>query len=337
MESSTPIQISDAARVAALRVDVLETALASFHLTSTLYCALGTNRKPWGVALDASQGVQFHAVRDGNCWIRVENDDPVELHAGDFAIVPRGARHELIDDQRTTSVSAAELLARVPRPNRWVVELGGKGATSHLICAGFVCPAGAQFPLMTFLPKLIVLRASTTASLEPTLRLAEDEMHAPQVGTDAILTRLAEILLVEAVRTYVKTLRAADGGWLAALRDPKIATVLGLVHGDPAAGWTLRALSTAAATSRSSLAARFRRLVGMSVYAYIARVRMSAAATLLENPGHADLAAIASKIGYKSGPAFIRAFTREMGVSPGRYRGQMVTSATDAARPGSPE
>ena len=46
-------------------MEVLETALEKFHVSSTLYCALCTNRAPWGVELPQMPSVQFHAVRSG--------------------------------------------------------------------------------------------------------------------------------------------------------------------------------------------------------------------------------------------------------------------------------
>ena len=304
-------------------MDVLERVLANFHFASTSYCALCTNRAPWGIALGWSRSIQFHAVRSGKCWIRLERGTAVELKTGDFVVLPHGDPHDVIDDPSTRAVNAAELLAGIRRTSRWIVELGGSGLRSQMVCAGFVCGAGSQLPLTSFLPKLIHLRANATASLEPILMLAENEMRAPQRATDVMLARVAELLLVEAVRSYVRTLRPGEGGWLAALQDTKICAVLKLIHDEPTRNWSLQALAAEAAMSRSSLTTRFRDLVGESIHAYIARLRMVAAATLLQNGGRADLATIADKVGYKSESAFIRAFTRTVGVTPSRFRSQL--------------
>jgi AraC-like DNA-binding protein len=303
-------------------MDALETVLANFHFASTSYCALCTNRAPWGIALDRSEKIHFHAVRSGKCWIRLEGGPEVELKTGDFVVLPHGDPHDVIDDPSTRAVKAAELLAGIPRTSRWIVELGGTGLLSQMVCAGFVCTSGTQLPLISFLPKFVHLRASATASLEPILMLAENEMRTPQRATDVMLARIAELLLVESVRSYVATLRPGEGGWLAALQDAKICAVLKLIHDDPTRNWTLQALSAEAAMSRSSLTTRFRDLVGEPIHAYIARLRMVAAATLLQNGGRASLATIADKVGYKSESAFIRAFTRAIGVTPTTFRSQ---------------
>ena len=314
-------------------MDALERVLANYHFASTSYCALCTNRAPWGIALGRSQSIQFHAVRSGRCWIRLESSAAVELKTGDFVVLPHGDAHDVIDDPGTKAVKAAELLAGIPRTNRWIVEFGGSGFRSQMVCAGFVCTAGTHFPLTRFLPKLIHLRANATASLEPILTLTENEMRTPQQATPVMLARIAELLLVESVRSYVKTLRPGEGGWLAALQDAKISAVLKLIHDDPTRNWTLQALAAEAAMSRSSLTTRFRDLVGESIHAYIARLRMVAAATLLQNGGRADLATIADKVGYKSESAFIRAFTRTIGVTPTRFRSHLAkTSALESPR-----
>jgi AraC-like DNA-binding protein len=301
-------------------MDALDCVLGNFHVMSMIYCADCTNRAPWGVKLNPSpQSVHFHAPRSGKCWIRVDNH-VVELQTGDFAVLPHGTKHDVIDDPGTPGIRAAILLERTPRTNPWVMQFGGTGFQTRIICAGFICAKGAQFPLMAFLPNLIHLRADTTASLEPILALAENEMQTPQQATDVILARLAELLVVEAVRTYLKTLKPGEFGWLAALQDSKISRILALIHRDPAHPWTLHALSQEAAMSRSALTARFRDVAGLPIGAYIARLRMATAANLLQRPGRADLGSIADQVGYKSEAAFIRAFTRSMGTSPTRFR-----------------
>ncbi len=301
-------------------MDILESALEKFHFSSTLYCAYCTNRAPWGIGLGASRSVQFHAVRSGRAWIQVRGGETVALRAGDFVVLPHGDAHDVVDAADTPAIPAPELLASIPRTNRWVVDLGKDGALSELICAGFACLPGSRNPLLSFLPRSIHLRAAETASLEPILVLAEREMRAPGRATAAILARAAEILLVESVRIYVKVLRPGQGGWLAALNDPRLAEVMQAIHHDPSRRWTIMELAAKGAMSRSSLAARFRTLVGTPVQAYIARFRMITAATLLEDPRRPSLARVAEKVGYGSEAAFCRAFIREMGVAPSTLR-----------------
>jgi AraC-like DNA-binding protein len=301
-------------------MDALESALAKFHFSKTIYCAHCTNRAPWGVRLAESRSVQFHAVRSGRAWIRVRGAQPVVLEAGDFVVLPHGDAHDVTDDRDTPATPAEELLAGAERRSPWALGFGKNGASSELICAAFACAAESVDPLLAFLPRVIHLRGADTQSLEPILSLAEREMRAPGQALDAVLARLAEILMVEAVRAHVKTLAPGEGGWLGALHDPQIASVLRAIHSEPARRWTLASLASLASMSRTSLATRFRTLVGTSVHAYIARLRMITAATLLEDPIRPKLARVAAQVGYGSEAAFSRAFVREMGVAPTKLR-----------------
>lgn len=301
-------------------MDVLGTALSKFHFSQTLYCAHCTNRAPWGVRIGQSRSVQFHAVRSGRAWIRVRGEQPVELEAGDFVVLPHGDAHDVTDDRDTPAVPVHELLEVSRRESPWVLGFGKDGARSELICAGFTCAAESIDPLLSFLPRVIHLRGAETESLEPILALAEREMRRSSDALDGVLARLAEILVVEAVRAYVKTLDPRESGWIGALHDPQIACVLRAIHSDPARRWTLAALASQASMSRTSLATRFRALVGSSVHAYIARLRMITAASLLEDPKRPKLARVAAAVGYGSEAAFSRAFLREMGVAPTKLR-----------------
>ena len=299
-------------------MQVLETALEKFHVSSTLYCAFCTNRAPWGVELPHTPSVQFHALRSGKAWIGVNGGARVELEAGDFVVIPHGDAHEVADGPDTPAVPVKSQPA-TERCNPWIAGFGKGGALSEMICAGFAFSAGSH-PLLSFLPPMIHLRGEETASLEPILELAEREMRSSSPATSAVLGRLAEILMIESVRAYVGTVRPEESCWLRALNDPQITTVLQAIHEKPAHAWTLASLAARASMSRTSLATRFRELLGTSVQAYISRVRMLTAAALIEHPQRPKLSRVAAEVGYGSEAAFSRAFVREMGVSPTKLR-----------------
>ena len=300
-------------------MNVIENVLHKFHFSSTLYCAYCTNRSPWGIGLSTSRSLQFHAVRSGKCWVRVD-DQQLELDQGDFIVLPHGHAHEVVDSKNTPAIPAGTLLANIPESDRWMVSLGENGKLSQLICAGFLYQGGFQDPLLCFLPKYLHLKANETASLEPLLVIAEREMRIPGRGTGAMLARVAEMLVVECVRIFLSTLEAGRGGWLGALQDEKLALVINVIHENPARHWTLRDLSSLANMSRTSLATRFRSIVGISVQVYITRVRLMLAVSLLENPNRPKIAKIAEIVGYSSESTFSRAFIRELGITPTSFQ-----------------
>jgi AraC-like DNA-binding protein len=126
---------------------------------------------------------------------------------------------------------------------------------------------------------------------------------------------MAELLLVDVMRRYLKALPSGQIGWLAGLRDPLVARALALLHNAPAYGWTLDALAAHAATSRSVLAERFVLLIGQPPIHYLRALRMQLACRLLSQDG-AKAVSVARAVGFESEAAFSRAFKKSVGLSP---------------------
>jgi transcriptional regulator GlxA family with amidase domain len=133
------------------------------------------------------------------------------------------------------------------------------------------------------------------------------------------MSRLSEVLLVEAVRQYAAAMGHTETGWLRGLGDPRIGRALGLMHRDIARDWTAEALARAAGLSRSAFVERFSELIGMPPIRYLAFWRLQSARLQLRETRR-PLAQIAHAVGYGSEEAFSRAFKREFGVSPARWR-----------------
>ncbi len=131
-------------------------------------------------------------------------------------------------------------------------------------------------------------------------------------------TRLADVLVIQTVRAWLSDEPDAAGGWLAALRDPRLGPALAAVHRDPGHEWTLAGLAGLATMSRSSFAARFTAVVGLPPMTYVALARMRRAREMLL--GGSSVAVVASALGYGSEAAFSRAFARITGQTPGRVR-----------------
>jgi AraC-like DNA-binding protein len=139
------------------------------------------------------------------------------------------------------------------------------------------------------------------------------------MGSETIITRLIDVMFVEAVRAWLKDQPEGSAGWLGALRDPPIGTALGLIHKAPEKQWTVPSLAAQVGMSRSPFAARFTALVGQAPMSYLKRWRLQLAARLLQNQA-LSLSSIAEQVGYESAAAFSRVFKREFGVAPGQYR-----------------
>jgi transcriptional regulator GlxA family with amidase domain len=143
--------------------------------------------------------------------------------------------------------------------------------------------------------------------------------RAARPGTYAMLSKLSELLFVEAVRSYVDTLDESGRGWLVALKDRHVSAALALMHGQPARPWTLEMLAERIGASRSILGERFTRLMGQAPMQYLSQWRLHLAADALASSDSATKR-IAIDAGFASTAAFSRAFKREFGVPPARWR-----------------
>src|SRR5262245_21190637 len=166
--------------------------------------------------------------------------------------------------------------------------------------------------------------------MQGTLRLMAAEARELRPGGEAVITRLADVLVVQAIRVWLETDPAARTGWLGALQDKQVGRALTLIHRDPARAWTVASLARELAMSRSAFAARFTELVGEPVMHYVARWRMQVAFGSLRDE-NATVAEIAGRLGYGSEAAFARAFKRVTGVAPGSVRRRAAPDALPLA------
>ena len=141
-----------------------------------------------------------------------------------------------------------------------------------------------------------------------------------------MISRLTEIIFVQAMRLWMASQPAGQGGWLGALRDPHIGAALGLIHRAPERPWSVAALAREVAMSRSPFAARFTTLVGEPPLAYVTRWRMHLAARHFRSDS-LSVSEVADRVGYKSAAALSKAFKRCFGLAPGTYRRRTAPAA----------
>jgi AraC-like DNA-binding protein len=278
---------------------------------------------PWGLALPPMPGyLWFHVVTSGRMWLETGEEERGWIQLGDLALVPRGEGHVLRSEPGAPAPGILDL-EREPVSDRYeILRHGGGGAPTGLICGAvrFAHPAAGN--LIEVLPSTIRVEASRSPRLEwmqGILRLMAAEAGELRPGGEAVITRLGDILVIQAIRAWLESDPAARRGWLGALQDPRIGRAISLIHRDPARNWTVAALAHEVATSRSAFAARFTELVGEPVMSYVARWRMQVAVAALQDEG-ATVGQLADRLGYRSEAAFSRAFKRVTGVSPGAIR-----------------
>lgn len=287
--------------------------------------------EPWGLEMPAiADSVSFHVPTVGSCWLRVDGVPPVELRAGDLALVPHGRGHEILSSPDVRSSPRVDLLPQhFVGPHYSVLQHGGGGRATQLVCGVVAFDDLAARELMRSFPSVLTVRADEpvmASSVRDTLRLMADELTRTQPGAEAVATRLSDILVVQAIRAWLAHDPSARDGWLLALQDDRIGTALEAMHADPGGDWSLEELARTATMSRSAFSARFTGLLGEAPMAYLTRWRMNLAADRLRDD-RATVAQVAAEVGYRSEAAFTRAFARTIGTTPGAVRRQALLPA----------
>ncbi|HZZ95182.1 MAG TPA: AraC family transcriptional regulator [Usitatibacter sp.] len=271
----------------------------------------------------AEQVAIYHLVTEGRCTAKLPGSAAsIELEAGDLILFPHGDGHLLGSDMHLAPIVAAALVEPSPSGGPGRIRHGGGGARTRFVCGYMACDKRTCKPLLNALPPMlkVSLRDSPAAAwIESTIKRAAVETHAPSAGGDAVLGRLAELLFVEGVREYVRSLPESHHGWLAGIRDPHVGRALALLHAEPARCWAVETLALETGLSRSALADRFVALIGEPPMQYLTGWRMALAAQALTTSNDA-VARIAERVGYESEAAFNRAFKREVGTPPAAWR-----------------
>ena len=305
-------------------VDPLGEALHSLRMSGTLYCRSELSA-PWALKLPVGKDcLSFHVVISGECWLEVEGTDPFRLLPGDLALVPHSDGHRLSSELDVPALPLEELKRKFEKvsDSYCILRYGGGGSATRLICGEFNFDHPAARNLLRLLPRVIHVEASSSPQMDwmqSALRLMAAEASELRPGGETVITRLADILVIQAIRSWIQEDPTAQTGWLGALQDKQMGPAIMHIHRNPDHPWTVASLASEAAMSRSAFAARFTELVGEPAMHYVARWRMHLALTWL-NEDRVTLAELASRLGYQSEAAFSRAFKRFNGISPGAVR-----------------
>ncbi|MFC1411384.1 AraC family transcriptional regulator [Streptacidiphilus sp. N1-12] len=315
-------------------MDVLANALAAMRVGPTRIARTGACA-PWGLGFPAVTGATFHVLLKGSCWLLPAGPvatgvAPVRLGAGDVLFLRDGNPHALADDPASPVVpfapsdwSASSTISRV--------EIDGPGPRSLLLCGAYQLGRTRPHPLMAELPEVLHLPAQPTR--HPELRAMTEllaaelsaELDQARPGRDGIVPALVDAMLLYILRAWVvdRAAEAALGlgpaGWPSAITDRAVGRALQVIYDDPARPWTVQQLGAHGGLSRSVFAQRFTAMVGEPPLTCLTWWRMTMAGRLLRD-SDMPLSVVAQRVGYSSEFAFSKAFRREFGTAPGRYR-----------------
>ncbi len=326
-----------------MAADALSDVLKTVRMTGAAFFNVsGTN--PWVaeqptpemvlpmVLPGAEHLIAYHIVTEGRCFAQIISGESVELTAGQVVVFTRGDPHVMSSSvgmrAEPLAPDALSVLAETQLP--FFANYGGEGTpTAKLVCGFLACDARPFNPLLENLPAILVADSSKGGDmpwLGALISLAMGEASGKRAGSESVLGRLTELMFIEVVRRHVETLQVDEAGWLAGLRDPFVGKALSLMHANPSRNWELNDLARLVGSSRSELAERFPRMVGLPPIQYLAKWRMQIASGLLRD--NVNIASIAAAVGYGSEASFSRAFKKIVGVPPSIWREQTSLALT---------
>jgi AraC-like DNA-binding protein len=314
-------------------MDVLSTVLKTIKLEGTMFYNAEFSA-PWGVRSPPScllapyvspeprNIIVYHLLTQGKAYVAVENCRRVSLSAGDIVVFPHGDAHVMGNGREVEPTDYEAMLQDVVASGLKPIHMGGGGEITKFVCGYLACDPHLSKAFLGGLPPVFKVSIGNHSSgqwLENSIRYSVDQASASHPGSEIVVAKLSEALFAETLRRYVDMLPPGQTGWLAGARDPDIGNALALLHRQPSHPWTIAELATQIGVSRSVLAERFRHFLEVPPITYLTSLRLQLGAQLLTSTSR-SVAQIAGEVGYESEPAFNRAFKREFGSPPARFR-----------------
>ncbi len=318
-------------------MDALSEMLSAVRMTGAIFMTAEFTA-PWGFSTPPAEQVarilapgterlvSYHLVTEGHAFVQIPGEPELRVDAGEIVVIPHGQAHTFGNGKSDALSDGAETLRQHVAGQLHDLRGGAGGVATKFICGFFGCERHAERLFLAGLPATIKINIRddvTGAWLESTIRYLVSQSQQGLPGRNILLSKMAEAIFIQTLRRYVETLSAEHTGWLAAARDPIAGSSLAHLHRRPSHPWTMDLLATEVGTSRSVLAERFTRYLGEPPLTYLARWRMQLAARKLQMSKDTVLQ-VALDVGYESEAAFNRAFKREFGSPPARYRKELM-------------
>jgi len=267
----------------------------------------------WGVRYSAFGQPSFCAVLEGSCLLAVDGHRELTLEAGDFVLLPATPAFTMSGFEPVTPTGIDPKVTPAPTGE---VRHGTRGGRPDVRLLGgyFVFDSPDEAVLVSLLPGLVHVRG--VERLSTLVRLVGEESNERRTGRDLVLTRLVELLLIEALRSTSS--EDAPPGLLRGLADTRLAPAIRQMHAQLARSWTVPQLAKTAALSRSAFFERFTRTVGLPPMEYLLAWRMAVAKDLLRRHDY-GMTEVAGRVGYGSASTFSTAFSRHVGQPPSHY------------------
>ena len=309
-------------------MDLLNTILAGIDVRSPVLTRMNV---AGGASVDMIKGpgLPFHYAISGE--IQIETETAMHsLAPGDLVIFPKWDQHIVHFNGGGPVESILDIVTRQNLP-LWSAR---EYLETPLEIAIGSAPFGAQlFSGNTFvnteetafitasLPEMITLRSDQSTiqgAVNAVWQLVLEEMDSQRAGFGAVAARALELLIVQALRSWLLG-AGHPPGWARGAGHDNIRRALQAMYDEPGREWTLTELAEEAGQSRSAFAVTFKDTMGETPFVHLRRLRMHLAANRLHH-SRKSIAAIAAELGYANNYALARAFKQETGVTAMTFR-----------------
>ena len=277
--------------------------------------------------------IAYHYLLEGEISAQYGDQAPIHLTAGEAILFPRSDAHLIGSDLTLPPVSADDVIKPPTGEGLYTIRHGGGGEKAVFICGFLGCDVTDSNPVISSLPEMLTVRFDEPGLdhwVRSSFALAAEQVKTLIPGSSQSLSRLSELLLVEAVSAYANQLPTGELGWVAGLKDQVVSKALALLHSQFKKSWTLEELARSVGASKTSLVNKFNAIVGDSPMQYLTNWRLNSAARQLDQTT-LSIAEIANNVGYQSTEAFSRAFRRRYNAPPAAWRLRLETSTNTRA------
>lgn len=307
------------------RADPVSELLMGMRLSGASYGRMRLS-PPFGVGFPDEGEARFHFVSGGRALLRAAGAADLALACGDAILLPRGDAHVLVSGpgvpvRPVASLPSEPLCGDVCAIEARCAGPAPPGADALIFTGRMRFELDTMHPLVALMPRVMSVGAllERQPEIRPLLDAMEREMAAERAGAAGILARLADVVAATIVRGWVEGGCGDASGWLGALRDRRLGTVLAALHREPGREWTVPEMAALMGSSRSVFAERFAAATGTTPQRYLAALRMRLAEQWLARD-RLTVEAVAARLGYGSQAAFSRAYKRVTGHAPGSAR-----------------
>lgn len=302
-------------------MDALSSILDSIKLKAVVYQQTRFSAQ-WGIDVAQDENSQFWRVIKGSCYIILPRQKPIKMNAGDFIFIPHGSGHLMCSKPGNMCVPAPQYVQSLHSKKPM---FQGDEEETILIGGHFEFASVVQHPFLRSLPKVIKIDNTNAALILWMQHIASfmhEELCGEKPGSKVISSRLAEVLFILIIRSYLERADVEEG-FLLALKDERISNSLRAMQEQPDKDWTLPQLAAVAGMSRSLYARQFKQLAGETPLSYLTNWRILKAKQFLLD-SKKNIREIAGDVGYQSEAAFNRIFKLKVGCTPAIYRRGVV-------------